>query len=143
MQILKKISQIFYKGRSLVLLPFFICIISCASDPSRYGRVSPHNTADKNSFSFSVDEDFVAENLNSKPDEKNPKMSKAEAKLLAALLKQKKYCLNKNGSPLFRVTAKQEKVYDMTFAHLIEQNYRARPVAPKMYFGECLIDEKR
>ena len=64
-------------------------------------------------------------------------MTQAEAKLLTSLLKEQKYCLSDSGSPSFIITSRQEKIYDMTFAHLIEQNYNARPIAPRMYFGQC------
>lgn len=127
------------KGRSFLLLPFFLFIVSCAGDLSRYGRVTTHNTTtNKNSFVFAVNEQFLAENPNSKTDKKNPKMTEAEAKLLNSLLKQQSYCLNGYGSPVFIVTSRQEKIYDMTFAHLIEQNYNARPVTPRTYFGQCI-----
>jgi hypothetical protein len=56
---------------------------------------------------------------------------------LTNLLKEQKYCLNDSGYPSFIITSRQEKIYDMTFAHLIEQNYNARPIAPRMYFGQC------
>ncbi len=125
------------KGRGFLLLPFFVSLISCTYDPSKYGRVSPYNTADKNSFVFSVNDEFVQANANSPKDEKNPKMTKAEATLLTALLKQKKYCMSDKRMPSFTITSRQEKIYDMTFAHLIEENYNARPVAPRMYFGQC------
>lgn len=131
------------KGSSHALLPFFIAQIfllcSCSKDLSNYGRVTLHNTADKNSFIFSVNEEFLQKNRANEPDKKNPKLSKGEAVLLLALLKEKKYCVSeKSSSPLFIVTSRQEKIYDMTFAHLIEQSYNARPIAPRMYFGECI-----
>lgn len=131
------------KGRKIYsFLPFFLpavflLTISCAADPSKYGRVTLHNTSDKNSFVFSVNEEFLSANSLSKPDKKFPKMTEAETELLAALLKQKKYCLDNYGFPLFSITSRQEKIYDMTFAHLIEKNYNARPIAPRMYFGKC------
>jgi len=133
----KNLSKIISKkGRSLTLLPFFIFIVSCASDPSRYGRVSPHNTGDQNSFTFTVSDEFLEDNYKSPPDKENPKLNKAEAKLLYSLLKEKKYCLVE-GTPQFNITSRQEKIYDMTFAHLIEQNYRSRPIVPRTYFGNC------
>ena len=96
-----------------------------------------HNTSDKNSFVFSISGEFVQLNSDSPKDKEYPKMTVAEAKLLEALLKEKEYCLNDDGDPAFLITSRQEKVFDMTFAHLIEQNYNARPVAPRMYFGQC------
>jgi hypothetical protein len=45
--------------------------------------------------------------------------------------------MDRSRTPLFTITSRQEKIYDMTFAHLIEESYNARPVAPRMYFGQC------
>jgi len=129
----KKFSK---KGRSLTLLPFFIFIASCSGDLARHGRVSPHNTGDQNSFTFIVSDEFIEDNYKSPADKENPKLNKAEAKLLYSLLKEKKYCLVE-GAPQFSITSRQEKIYDMTFAHLIEQNYRSRPIVPRTYFGNC------
>jgi hypothetical protein len=124
-------------GRMFILLPFFLCIISCDANPSRYGRVTLYNTSDKSSFVFSASEEFTRANSSSLKDKKIPKITEAEANLLSSLLKQKKYCLNNSGVPIFTITSHQEKIYDMTFAHLIEQNYNARAIAPRMYFGRC------
>lgn len=140
MQILKskKTNFSYKKGRSFLLLPFFLCAISCKNiDPAQYGRVTLHNTGDNNSFIFSVNDEFSQISKKSPIDKKNPRITEAESKLLMALLEQKKYCLDKNGDPHFLITSRQEKIFDMTFAHLIEQNYRARPIAPRMYFGQC------
>lgn len=138
MRINNSVKNSYYKkGRSFLLLPFFLLAISCADkDLSRYGKISLHNTADHNSFVFSVSEEFSEKYKNSPKDKNNPKLSEAETKLLYVLLKQKQYCLN-NGDPLFSITSRQEKVFDMTFAHLIEQNYKARPIVPRMYYGRC------
>lgn len=125
------------KGGSFLLLPFFLLVISCAFDQSQHGRVTFHNKPNQDSFVFSVTDEFVRKNSTSPANKKNPKMTEAEAKLLSTLLKQKSYCLNKYGTPLFHITSRQEKIYDMTFAHLIEQNYNAKAVAPRMYFGRC------
>jgi hypothetical protein len=84
-----------------------------------------------------VSDEFLSSNSNSPKDKVFSKMTKAEADLIKILLKQKKYCLNKDGIPFFVITSRQEKIYDMTYAHLIEQNYKARPIAPRMYFGKC------
>jgi hypothetical protein len=140
MQILKLIksrSLNYKKGGKLIFLPFFLFAISCAGNLSKYGRVTLHNTADKNSFVFSASEEFTKVNVASPKDKKFPKMTQAEAKLLTNLLKEQKYCLDDSGYPIFIITSRQEKIYDMTFAHLIEQNYNARPIAPRMYFGQC------
>ncbi len=65
-------------------------------------------------------------------------MTEAESDLLRSLLKQQRYCINKDGEISFIITSKQEKIYDMTFAHLIEQSYNARPLTPVMYYGVCV-----
>lgn len=124
------------KGRSLVLLPFFVLMISCVGDLSKYGRVTLHNTSDRESFIFSVNDAFLAANPPKQTD-KATLVSEAENKLLIALLTKKKYCLDSHRKPSFTISSRQEKIYDMTFAHLIEKNYNARPVAPRMYFGRC------
>jgi hypothetical protein len=140
MQILKLIksrSFNYKKGGKLIFLPFFLFAISCAANSSKYGRVTLHNTADKNSFVFSASEEFTRINSASPKDKKFPKMTQAEANLLTNLLKEQKYCLSGLGFPSFIITSRQEKIYDMTFAHLIEKNYNTRPIAPRMYFGQC------
>jgi hypothetical protein len=112
---------------------------SCAgSNLAQYGKVTPQNTANRDSFVFSVSEEYIANHRDSRADKIYPKMTEAEAKLLVRILKQQKYCYNKDSELAFKITSKQEKIYDMTFSHLIEQNYRARPVAPRMYYGECI-----
>ncbi len=125
-------------GKIKFFLPFFIFVLcSCGHmDPRRFGRVTLHDGSDKTSFIFSVNDDFLRENLKSPADKKYAKMSEAEAKLLLALMKINKYCI-KNGEPDYVVNSRQEKIYDMTFAHLIEQSYNARPIAPRTYFGVC------
>ncbi len=130
----------FKKGRSFLLLPFFLFVTSCAVNFSNYGRVTFHSGQQKNSFVFYVNDDFLKKNSSSKRDENNPKMTEAESDLLFSLLRQKKSCLNGGRTPSFRIISRQEKVYDMTFAHLIETNYNAEPVAPRMYFGKCVTD---
>lgn len=130
--------KFFYKeGRGVLLLPFFLLVVSCAANLSNYGRVTIHNGASNDSFTFSVSDEFIKLNANSPKDKENPKMTKAESELLTNLLKQKEHCLNNGGVPIFNITSRQEKIYDMTFAHLIEKNYNAKPVAPSMYFGRC------
>ncbi len=136
---LKKSSRIFSKkGRSLWLLPFFIFLASCAAiNPSHYGKVTLHNTGDLNSFTFTVSDEFSIKNNGSPLDKQNTRLSEAEAELLYNLLKKKNYCIAANGKPIFIVTSRQEKVFDMTFSHLIEQNYKSRPIVPRTYFGHC------
>ncbi|OFW81217.1 MAG: hypothetical protein A2887_02840 [Alphaproteobacteria bacterium RIFCSPLOWO2_01_FULL_40_26] len=130
------ISKVRFK---IIVLPLFLCFItSCTnSDLSRYGRVTLHNTADRNSFIFTVTDEFTNLDKNSPIDKKHPKLTEAEAKLLITLLRQRKYCLYDNNTPSFIITSRQEKIFDMTFAHLIEKNYNARPIVPQTYFGEC------
>ncbi len=125
------------KGSSILLLPFFMAVISCQSpDLNKMGKLSFHNTGGRESFIFSVSDEFLEENKDSPPDEYNAKISKAEAKLLVKFLKQNSYCDN-DKTPSFLITSRQEKIFDMTFAHLIEQNYRAKPIVPRTYFGQC------
>lgn len=123
-----------------MLLPFFLFEVCCVNDLSSYGKVVFHNGQQKNSFVFSVSDDFLKRNSDSKRDENNPKMTEAESDLLLSLLKQKKSCSENGQTPSFRIISRQEKVYDMTFAHLIESNYNAKPIAPRMYFGKCVTD---
>jgi ABC-type oligopeptide transport system substrate-binding subunit len=126
------------KGRKIFFfLSFLFFAVSCVTDLSRHGRVTLHSTADKDSFVFSVSDEFLQQNPDSPKNSKLFNMSDAELRLLEKLLKQKKYCLGTFGSPNFTITSRQEKIYDMTFAHLIEKNYNARSVAPRMYFGQC------
>jgi hypothetical protein len=117
-----------------------ICLLSmfaCMDNPSSYGKVTFYNSTNKNSFIFSVNEEYLQTNPHSKKDENYPQMTESEAKLLIRLLSQQNYCLNNDGKTLFKITSKQEKIYDITFSHLIEQNYNAKPVTPRTYFGEC------
>lgn len=109
---------------------------ACMINPSRYGKVRQYNSSDKKSFVFSVDEQYLEKHENSSKDEYYPLMTEAEIRLLRALLAQNNYCVIE-GKPSFKINSRQEKIYDVTFAHLIEQNYKAKPVAPRMYFGEC------
>lgn len=118
-------------------LLFFVLSASCAKDMSQYGNITMHSPNSKN-FTFFVSEEYLRANQDSKPDKANPKLTEAEAQLLISLLRQKNYCVNDQNKIVFSVTSKQEKIYDVTFAHLIEQNYNARPVTPLMYYGECL-----
>lgn len=132
------------QGGKVNFLPFFIaCLIalsSCSNNLSSYGSVAPRNTAGKNSFVFSVKESFLDKKL--RPEDRyTNNISQAEINLLKKLLKQKKYCLN-NGSPKFIVTSKQEKIFDMTFAHLIEETHNTKPISPRKYYGKCVSESK-
>ena len=123
-------------NRILIIAAFTLAVSACASDPSLYGKVRQYNSTDNKSFVFSVDEEFLRKSEGSKKDKEYPLMTEAEVKLLLALLMQKDYCL-KDGNPSFKINSRQEKIYDVTFAHLIEQSYNAKPVSPRMYFGSC------
>ena len=68
----------------------------------------------------------------------NVKISKIEFNLLQKLLKEKKFCINEDNDLAFEITSRQEKIYDMTFSHLIATSYKARPLSPRSYFGECI-----
>ena len=113
-------------------------IDACGSNYLLYGKVKQYNAVDKRSFVFSIEDDFLRKNNKSAQDKAYPIMTEAEVWLLKALLSHNGYCLKKDGKPSFVINSRQEKIYDITFAHLIEQSYNARPVAPRMYFGECV-----
>jgi hypothetical protein len=131
------IKNILKKGGSILLLPFFIALFSCAQgDLANLGKLSFHNTGGKESFIFTVSDEFIADNKDSPADEYNAKISEAEAELLTKILSRNNYCDNKK-TPSFVITSKQEKIFDMTFAHLIEENYNARAIVPRTYFGQC------
>ncbi len=122
----------------VVSLFFLVTTSSCAERKDlKHGRVTMHDSMDKNSFTFSVSDEFLLSNKDSPEDKENPKMSVAESGLLKKVLKDRHYCLNKYGSPVFSIKTRQEKIYDITFAHLIESNYNARSVLTRMYFGQC------
>jgi len=112
-------------------------INSCVADSTIYGKIKPYSTSNKNSFTFSIDEEFLRAHKNSRIDQDYPKMTEAEATLLKRVLIKNDYCLNEDRKPSFAIISRQEKIYDITFSHLIEQNYNAKPVSPRMYFGEC------
>lgn len=123
------------------LLRLFILLLafSCATDQRRYGRVETYGDNDRSSFLFTVSDEFVAGHKDSLPDKTNPKITTAESSLLVALLKEKEFCLNQDGAPTFTILSRQEKIFDATFAHLIENNYRARPLTPRTYAGKCRV----
>ncbi len=136
MQILQIMLQ---KTLSLIILVMAQALVlsACVTDPSHYGKVKKYSSTEKRSFVFSIDESFFASHKNSEKDDDYPLMTTDEVKLLKSLLMQDKYCLNEDRRPSFQINSRQEKIYDMTFAHLIEQSYNAKPVTPRMYFGEC------
>ena len=123
-------------NRIIIFIVFFACE-ACILEPSRYGKVRQYDLANKKSFVFSIDEEYLSKNEKSPKDERFQLMTEAEVRLLKALLMQNNYCVIE-GKPSFKINSRQEKIYDMTFAHLIEQSYNAKPAAPRMYFGECL-----
>lgn len=134
-----KIRISYKKGRKIFgFLPFFVFLASCIGDISKYGKVTQSGVLNKSSFVFVVSEEYLDKYKTSKIDRDNPKMTKAESSLLLKLLKKQKYCVNSKGKTRFTVTSRQEKIYDMTFAHLIEQNYHARPLSPRTYYGRCV-----
>ena len=122
----------------------FLIILLLASCANQFGynkdaaKLSFFNSANKKAFSFVINEQFIKANAKSDPSVLYPKMNVAELKLLMSFLRDNKYCINKNGELSFKINSKQEKIYDVTFSSLIEQNYNAKPVSPTTYFGECL-----
>ncbi len=101
-------------------------------------KLSLLSSVDKKAFSFVVSEEFIKNNSGSDPSSLYPKMSNAELKLLMRFLESNKYCINAEGDILFKISSRQEKIYDITFSSVIEQSYNAKPVIPVTYFGECL-----
>ncbi len=120
----------------ILIIAALTLVSACIYDPSLYGKVRQYSASDKKSFVFSIDEEYLRDHAKASKDENYPLMNEAEVRLLSGLLMQNSYCL-KEGKPAFKINSRQEKIYDVTFAHLIEQSYNAKPVAPRMYFGEC------
>lgn len=112
----------------LILL---IAILQSCTDPSKHGAVKTHG--DSNSFMFLVSEDFSNDHKSSKPDSNNPRLTKAEASLLSSLLKKENICTDQS----YIITSKQEKIYDVTYASLIEENYNAKSITPLTFYGRC------
>lgn len=132
----KNIKENLLKGRSLLLLPFLFFVISCKSSITQ-GDVKMYDSVNKKGyFAFTVDQNFERENSKSPLDKKYKKMTVSEVDLLTKILKNKGYC-QKDSETSFVILSKQEKIYDMTFAHLIEENYKSRPLTPKTFFGYC------
>lgn len=130
-------------SKTAILFLSAVFLLSCGDyksfghDLSRFGKLSFYNSINKNSFSLVISDDFSRENQKSKPSKNHSKMTEAEVKLLTKFLKKNNYCINKNGDISFVIISRQEKVYDVTFSSLIEQNYNAKPITPVTYFGEC------
>lgn len=136
--------QLCKKKFQKLLLSFWglLFILSCSINQDRYGKVTLHNTGNRNSFIFTISEDFLEKNrkdLNKEAKDIGAKISIVEYNFLKKLLKEKKFCFNENNDLDFTIVSRQEKIYDMTFSHLIATSYKARPLAPRSYFGECKI----
>ena len=113
-----------------------IHLSSCGEDLSKYGDVKFYDNG--KTFSFVVSDSFGKKSHKSPRYKNNSKITKAEMELLNAILLSKNLCLKEElNKPSFVITAKQEKIYDVTYASLIEQNYNAKSVAPTTYFGKC------
>ncbi|MFM7620491.1 MAG: hypothetical protein ACKO47_02665, partial [Alphaproteobacteria bacterium] len=87
-------------------------------------------------------EDFLEKNskdLQKEVKNAGAKISIVEYNFLKKLLKEKKFCFNQNNDLDFTIVSRQERIYDMTFSHLIATSYKARELAPRSYFGECKI----
>jgi hypothetical protein len=121
----------------LLLLLVSSCVNSFVYDKNS-AKLSLFKSANKKAFSFVIDSKLIEKNANSKPSALYPKMNVAEIKLLMNFLRDNNYCINQSGELSFKINSKQEKIYDITFSSLIEQNYNAKPVSPTTYFGECL-----
>ena len=118
----------------------FSMVSSCVSKDSNLGKVSLHSTGERNSFIFTISEEFLEKNskdLGNEVKNQPVKISKVEYNLLKKLLNEKKFCINQDKKLNFELTSRQEKIYDMTFSHLIATSYKARPLSPRSYFGEC------
>ncbi len=111
---------------------------SCIANKKDLAELSTFTSVNKKTFSFAVSDKFILDNSNSDFSKLHPKMKNSELKLLISFLKKNNYCINNKGKLLFKINSKQEKIYDVTFSGLIEQNYNPRPVSPVIYFGECV-----
>jgi len=117
-----------------------IFLSSCVNgDYFKYGKVTFHATTDKNFFVFTVDDNFYKKYKNSPNNKTHPRLSDEEFKMLKALLKNKKYCVENSINPQFEIISRQEKVFDATFSKLIAENYNAKPLTPVSYYGKCII----
>lgn len=136
--------QLCKKKFQKLLLSFWalLFILSCSINEDRYGKITLHTTGNRNSFIFTISEEFLEKNskdLNKEEKNAGAKISIVEYNFLKKLLKEKKFCFNENNDLDFTIVSRQEKIYDMTFSHLIATSYKARPLAPRSYFGECKI----
>lgn len=120
---------------SILLL---ILIQSCSQDLSRYGKVKEYRSANGVAFLFKVEESFTNSHNSTNRDKGQSMMNGDETSLLNRLLVKGKLCLDQYNYPNYKITSKQKKIYDITFANLIEQNYNAKSVTPLTYYGQCL-----
>tara|TARA_A100001015_G_scaffold294282_1_gene371879 strand:+ start:2578 stop:2940 length:363 start_codon:yes stop_codon:yes gene_type:complete len=115
-------------------------VASCAKiDAAKYGKVSLYKSTSKSpTFLFKVEESYVAKTIDSSKDDDHPLLSEAQANLLNQILINQKLCLDEYNYPKFTITSKQQRIYDVTFANLIDQSYNAKPVTPLTFFGKCV-----
>lgn len=114
-----------------VMLSFFV--FSCSKDVSKYANVKIYDGG--KSFAFIIS-DELSKKVKNSPIDIDSKMTKKETKILEFILKNKNLCLI-SSKPSYIITTKQEKIYDITYATLIEENYNAKPITPTTYFGKC------
>jgi len=122
----------------ILSLILFFTISSCTKDISEYGKITPYDSSDNQTFIFSVTDEYSKSHNDSSKDIDHPKMLQSEADLLRQLLHRQNMCINEYNNPSFAITSQQEKIYDVTFASLIQENYNARAAVPKRYYGRCV-----
>ena len=124
--------------KTLYLIITLILTSSCSGSMLKYGKVKRYkSSSNSQAFLFKVEEGFLKHGDPVERDTRHLLMNKDEARLLNRLLVNKKLCLDGYNYPSYVITSKQEKIYDVTFANLIERNYNARPVSPLTYYGHC------
>jgi hypothetical protein len=111
--------------------------MSCSKNYSKYASIEKVGNGSKN-FIFTISEKFDEYNDSREKSKIYAKMNVGEQKLLEEKLKEKKYCYDDKKTLKYSIISKQEKIYDVTFSHLIEQNYKSKPVVPVIFFGQCL-----
>ena len=121
------------------LIFILVLLFSCSnSDYFKYGKVTFHATSSNDFFVFTVDDNFYKKYKNSPNNKIHPRLSDEEHKMLKAILKSKKYCIENSINPQFEIISRQEKIFDATFSKLIAENYNAKPLTPVSYYGKCL-----
>lgn len=123
--------------RAIFFLILLTVFSSCARDMTKYGKVHIYKSGSSKAFSFKIEEEFVRLSQSADQDEIHSLMNEDEVDLLSDLLVKEKLCLDKYNYPRFIITSRQQKIYDVTFANLIEQNYNAKPISPLTYYGRC------